>query len=29
MSDAMPQVQKMSADWMEEMKKKYSDSGVK
>jgi hypothetical protein len=29
MSAAMPQIQKMTADWTEEMKKKYGGSGAK
>jgi uncharacterized protein len=29
MSDAMPQIQKMTADWTNEMKKKYGGSGAK
>jgi len=29
MVDAMPQIQKMTADWTDEMKKKYGGSGAK
>jgi len=29
MSAAMPRIQKMTADWMNEMKKKYSGSSAK
>ena len=29
MSSAMPQIQKMTADWTDQMKKKYGDSGAK